>query len=65
MNLSLQSFVEEFIADEAKRSDGVSMLLEMLRQIQLNQNLISGQISSHQKNQASMRQAMIDEFICL
>ncbi|XP_070489860.1 uncharacterized protein [Chironomus tepperi] len=65
---SFQSFVQEFVANPM---DGVSLLLEVLRGIQLSQNTITGsstlnsQNMDMRNNQSYQRRALLDELTCL
>lgn len=63
------SFVLEFVASPM---DGVSLLLDVLRAIQLSQNTITGSstLNSQQNlelrnNQTYQRRALLDELTCL
>lgn len=62
------SFVQEFVASPM---DGVSLLLEVLRGIQLSQNTITGsstlnsQNMEMRNNQSYQRRALLDELTCL
>ncbi|KAG5675263.1 hypothetical protein PVAND_005178 [Polypedilum vanderplanki] len=65
---SFQSFVQEFVANPM---DGVSLLLEVLRGIQLSQNTINGSSTLNSQNlelrnnQSYQRRALLDELTCL
>jgi hypothetical protein len=61
------SFVQEFVANP---SDGVALLLDVLRAIQLSQTLTiqNGQSTlpaHHRNNQSYQRRALLDELACL
>lgn len=62
------SFVQEFVGTPM---DGVSLLLEVLRAIQLSQNTINGsstlnsQNMEMRNNQSYQRRALLDELTCL
>lgn len=61
------SFIEEFTSSQ----DGVSLLLEVLRAIQLSQNTIAGSSTPSllnlemRNNQPYQRRALLDELTCL
>ncbi|KAL7044480.1 hypothetical protein ACKWTF_001921 [Chironomus riparius] len=65
---SFQSFVQEFVANPM---DGATLLLEVLRGIQLSQNTITGsstlnsQNMDMRNNQSYQRRALLDELTCL
>lgn len=62
------SFVVEFTSSPM---DGVSLLLEVLRAIQLSQNTITGSSTLNSQNlqlrnnQSYQRRALLDELTCL
>jgi hypothetical protein len=66
--MTIHSFVQEFIASPM---DGVSLLLEVLRAIQLSQNTITGSSTINSQNmelrnnQSYQRRALLDELTCL
>lgn len=69
LRVSFPSFVQEFVASP---SDGVSLLLEVLRSIQLSQavnaplNMINNSVGTVPRNpQSYQRRALLDELACL
>lgn len=65
---STHSFVQEFVASPM---DGASLLLEVLRAVQLSQNTITGSSTINSQNmelrnnQSYQRRALLDELTCL
>ncbi|KNC21674.1 hypothetical protein FF38_09799 [Lucilia cuprina] len=68
LRVSFPSFVQEFVASP---SDGVSLLLEVLRSIQLSQavnaplNMINNTGTMPRNSQSYQRRALLDELACL
>ncbi|CAO1313706.1 unnamed protein product [Diamesa serratosioi] len=68
LRTSFPSFVQEFITSPM---DGVSLLLEVLRAVQLSQNTITGSSTLNSQNmelrnnQSYQRRALLDELSCL
>ena len=61
LHLSFDSFIKEFISEP---NNGVSLLLDLLKLIQLSQSNYEG-VAAHKRNPAGMKTALSDEYEAL